>query len=804
MNRATYTIGIASILITSLIVGAAATGLVGYGISSSSSPKDFRLFAAQKFLNPQPGASGQTAVTVVSLNGFSGQVKLSTTITPSISGAPTVSLNPSTLRLRSGGAANSTLTVSTTKTTPTLNYTLTVVAQSGKLSHSVLVVVFIPPPDFSLSLFPNAMSLALGSSGNSIATVSSLNGFSGTIILSISNIPVNTGVGVAPAQLTLPVGGNVSSTVFVNVDTNAFPGTYAIIISATSAFAGGFLTHTAVLALTISPGLVPDFSITASPVFLTVQRGSTGFGNVTLQSIGGFNGTVSLTGSIIPTIVGGPVIMFSPSSTFLAAGSTATPTIVIITNTTTLIGFYNYTITGTSGTVFHTFVGSLSIIGTNPDFTFSLVPSSETVPLGSSRDSHYEVTSLNGFSGTITVRLTSIEPIPICNPGVTCDFALGTSDATVTPGGNATGNIFVGAGSNTIPGTYSLTLTSTGGSIAHTAILVLTISTTPVPDFFITTSPSFLSLPAGSMGLVNVTIASIGGFNGTVSLAGSIIPAISGGPTALVSPANVFLNSGSIATSVLEIITNTNTPVGIYNYTVTGSAGFLFHTVGGQFKVAGSASPDFVITAHPSSLQILQGSSQRDFLNITSVGGFSGTINLNATVSPLGPRLVLAANSVTLSLGGTMTIVLAVFTNTTVPIPLGNYTITVVGASGSLVHSVNIELSVIGPAREGLLFENYAFNSSTAVTLYLMNIGNTSINLVSYYVRDASGNQYALTSWAGPTLTPGSLTGVLILIGSSCPGCVLTGSAFTFTPGNSYAITVVTSRNNQFTFTVVR
>src|SRR6266568_7091702 len=212
LNRATYTIGIASILITSLVIGAAATGLVGYGVLSSSSPKDFRLFAAQNFLNLRPGASGQTAVTVVSLNGFSGQVKLSTTITPSISGAPTVSLNPSTLRLRSGGAANSTLTVSTTKTTPTLNYTLTVVAQSGKLSHSVLVVVFIPPPDFSLSLFPNAMSLALGSSGNSIAIVSSLNGFSGTIILSISNVPVNTGVGVAPAQLTLPAGGNVSAT----------------------------------------------------------------------------------------------------------------------------------------------------------------------------------------------------------------------------------------------------------------------------------------------------------------------------------------------------------------------------------------------------------------------------------------------------------------------------------------------------------------------------------------------------------------------------------------------------------------
>jgi len=161
-------------------------------------------------------------------------------------------------------------------------------------------------------------------------------------------------------------------------------------------------------------------------------------------------------------------------------------------------------------------------------------------------------------------------------------------------------------------------------------------------------------------------------------------------------------------------------------------------------------------------------------------------------------------NIVSLTPGGTVVVVLAVFTNTTIPTPPGNYAITVTGVSSGHVHSVNVELTVFSPTVEGLSLESYAFNSSTSLILYLRNIGNTSISLVTYYVRDSSGNQYALTAWAGPTITPGNLTPVLILIGSSCPGCVLSGSPFTFNPGFSYTITIVTSRNNQFTFTVVR
>ncbi len=88
--------------------------------------------------------------------------------------------------------------------------------------------------------------------------------------------------------------------------------------------------------------------------------------------------------------------------------------------------------------------------------------------------------------------------------------------------------------------------------------------------------------------------------------------------------------------------------------------------------------------------------------------------------------------------------------------------------------------------------------------LYLRNTGSTSISLVAYYVSDTSNDTYARTPWTGPSITANSTVPVNFPIGSSCGNCTLTGTAFTFTPGNSYSITNFTARNKRFTFTITR
>jgi len=74
-------------------------------------------------------------------------------------------------------------------------------------------------------------------------------------------------------------------------------------------------------------------------------------------------------------------------------------------------------------------------------------------------------------------------------------------------------------------------------------------------------------------------------------------------------------------------------------------------------------------------------------------------------------------------------------------------------------------------------------------------------------VRDSSGNTWSLSNFAGPVIIPNGFGTAIILIGANCPSCVyggIPGLFFQFTVGQSYTVTVTTTRNNQFSFTIVR
>jgi len=103
---------------------------------------------------------------------------------------------------------------------------------------------------------------------------------------------------------------------------------------------------------------------------------------------------------------------------------------------------------------------------------------------------------------------------------------------------------------------------------------------------------------------------------------------------------------------------------------------------------------------------------------------------------------------------------------------------------------------------EKIALGSTTFEDSTSLAVDLQNNGTETTTLTSYYVTDSSGNQYTLPNWNGPSLAPNSVTTTTFSIGSSCSQCTLHGSAFTFTSGDHYTITIVTGRGNSFTFTV--
>jgi FlaG/FlaF family flagellin (archaellin) len=99
-----------------------------------------------------------------------------------------------------------------------------------------------------------------------------------------------------------------------------------------------------------------------------------------------------------------------------------------------------------------------------------------------------------------------------------------------------------------------------------------------------------------------------------------------------------------------------------------------------------------------------------------------------------------------------------------------------------------------------------AFSNSTSLTAYINNLGTANATLATYYVKDANGNsyQYSYATGTGPTIAPNTNIPITFKIGASCSSCTLSGSAYTFTSGYSYTVLMITSRNNQFTFTVTR
>ena len=119
-----------------------------------------------------------------------------------------------------------------------------------------------------------------------------------------------------------------------------------------------------------------------------------------------------------------------------------------------------------------------------------------------------------------------------------------------------------------------------------------------------------------------------------------------------------------------------------YIKTTGQNQGFNWSTGIGNFKFpscAGGGSPDFSLSANPTSLTIAQGAQGTSTITVTPIDGFSGSVTLNATGLPSGVTAGFSPNPTTST--STMTITVGAGT------PPGTSTITITGTSGGLVAS---------------------------------------------------------------------------------------------------------------------
>jgi hypothetical protein len=217
------------------------------------------------------------------------------------------------------------------------------------------------------------------------------------------------------------------------------------------------------------------------------------------------------------------------------------------------------------------------------------------------------------------------------------------------------------------------------------------------PNFSLSASPSSLTVTQGSSGNSTITVTPSGGFTGSVSLSTSALPA---GVTAS------FGTNPTTGSSVVTFTASSTATTGTSSVTITGVSGTLSHTTSISLTINATATPNFSLSASPSSLSVTQGSSGNSTITVSPSGGFTGSVTLSNSALPSGVTASFGTNPTTSTSVLTFT---ASSTATT-----GTSTITITGVSGTLSHTTTISLTINAAGGSTNLIVNGGFETGSA------------------------------------------------------------------------------------------
>ncbi len=364
-------------------------------------------------------------------------------------------------------------------------------------------------PDFALSASPTSLTINRGASGTSTITITRSGGFTGGVSLSASGLPAGVTASFSPNPAT---GG--SGVLTLTASSTATLGAATVTVTGT----GGGLTRSTPINLTVSQPQTPDFSLSANPASLTINRGASGTSTITITRTGGFTDSVSFTAGALPA---GVTASFSPNP---ATGNSSVLT--LSASATATLGAAAVTVTGTGGGISKNLTINLTVNDVaTPDFTLSASPASLAINRGASGTIAIAITRTGGFTGAVDLSASGLPA------GVTASF-------NPDP---ATGNssvLTLAVSSTATLGGAAITVTGSGGGVTKTTS-------------------------------VNLTVNDGGGGNGGVT----VTPAINAGGPWYIEEA-IRLNNANAITALSVTITIQRTPGVGFNG--------MYNTVGGQ------------------------------------------------------------------------------------------------------------------------------------------------------------------------------------------------------------------------------
>ena len=634
---------------------------LGIAQVSSGSP-NFSLSASPSSLTVQQGNQGTSTITSTISGGFNGAIGLSASGVPS---GTTVSFNPSTLAAPGSGTSAMTITVGAS--TPLGTYPITVTGNGGGLQRTTTVTLTVTaPPNFALSASPSSLTTAQGTQASSTITSAISGGFNAAISLSASGMPSGTTVSFNP--VTIPAPGSGTSVLTITVGASTPVGTYPITVTGN----GGGLQRSTTVTLTVTLAQQqPNFALSASPASLSIAQGSYANSTITSTISGGFNAAISLSASGMPS---GTTVSFNPAT--IPAPGSGTSVLTITVGASTPTGTYPITVSGSGGGLQRTTSVTLTVTaagnGWQHGFDFRNTASFVSDPAGD-------------------VGVLPTTAYPTNNNGVTYGWVnthlVNGRDRIATQDPRLAGVNFA---YNGMPATFNVALPSSG--------------------------TYNLSLAMGDAGYLACWIGcQIQFMDGSTVLA-----TIAKGLT----QANFFYdmagNNWSAANWPSDDLTQQVTLSGTLLTVVVGTT----HATSDDTPIAflgvaqvGGGSPNFSLSASPSSLTVRQGNQGSSTITSAISGGFNGAISLSASGMPSGTTVSFNPSTISAPGSGTSSMTITVGAST----PVGTYPITVTGNGGGLQRTATVTLTVTAAA-------NFALSASpSSLTVQQGNQGSSTI-----------------------------------------------------------------------------
>ena len=155
-----------------------------------------------------------------------------------------------------------------------------------------------------------------------------------------------------------------------------------------------------------------------------------------------------------------------------------------------------------------------------------------------------------------------------------------------------------------------------------------------------------------------------------------------------------------------------------------------------------TASPDFSLSASPTSTSIAQGSAGNVTVSTTALNGFNSAISLSASGQPTGVTVGFSPNPIAAPGTGSSTMTITVGASTAP----GIYTITVTGTAGATTHTAPVTLTVTTVATPD-------FSISASPSAKTIAQGTAGTSTITTAVSGGFNNSISLSASGQPTGT---------------------------------------------------